>query len=155
MKHKRLFIHLLSIIILAAGLGLSILIQPEPGGYVRLAKGLAMVALVFILASLLFNGKLVPLITSSGYFLSFLVTHVINFVLSIRRLIKISRVKIPIRIPAFTLLAAAVSVWGAGFVAAPTARAVSYIVILGCLLVLLKVISKEDIAWVKGLIYKK
>ena len=72
MKHKRLFIHLLSIGILAAGLGLSILIQPEPGGYVRLAKGLAMVALVFILASLLFNGKLVPLLTSSGYFLSFL-----------------------------------------------------------------------------------
>ena len=70
MKHKRLFIHLLSIIILAAGLGLSILIQPEPGGYVRLAKGLAMVALVFILASLLFNGKLVPLITSCGPFFS-------------------------------------------------------------------------------------
>ena len=72
MKHKRLFIHLLSIGILAAGLGLSILIQPEPGGYVRLAKGLAMVALVFILASLLFNGKMVPLITSCGYFLTFL-----------------------------------------------------------------------------------
>ena len=72
MKHKRLFIHLLSIGILAAGLGLSVLIQPEPGGYVRLAIVLAIVALVFILASFLLNGKLVPLITSTGYFLTFL-----------------------------------------------------------------------------------
>lgn len=72
MKHKRLFIHLLSIGVLAAGLGLSILIQPEPGGYVRLAMGLAMVALVFILASFLLNGKLVPLVISFGYFVTFL-----------------------------------------------------------------------------------
>ena len=72
MKHKRLFIHLLSIGVLAAGLGLSILIQPEPGGYVRLAQGIALVALVFILASFLLNGKLVPLITSAEYFLTFL-----------------------------------------------------------------------------------
>ena len=72
MKHKRLFIHLLSIGILAAGLGLSVLIQPEPGGYVRKAIILAIVALVFILASFLLNGKLVPLITSAGYFLTFL-----------------------------------------------------------------------------------
>ena len=72
MKHRRLFVHLLSVAILAAGLGLSILIQPEPGGYVRLALGIAMVALVFILASFLMNGKLVPLITALGYFLTFL-----------------------------------------------------------------------------------
>ena len=98
---------------------------------------------------------LLPRYGITGYFLSFLVTHVINFVLSIRRLIRISRVKIPLRIPIFTLLAAAISIWGAGFIAAPIARTVSYIVMLGCLLVLLKVISKADIAWVKGLIYKK
>ena len=72
MKHKQLFIHLLSIGILAAGLGLAVLIQPQPGGYVRLAHGIAIVALVFILASFLMNGKLVPLITSLGYFLTFL-----------------------------------------------------------------------------------
>lgn len=72
MKHKRLFVHLFSIAILAAGLGLSILIQPEPGGYVRMAKTLALVAFVFILSSLLLNGKVVPLITSGGYFLTFL-----------------------------------------------------------------------------------
>lgn len=72
MNRKRLWIHLLSIGILAAGLGLSILIQPEPGGYVRLAMGIAIVSLVFILCSLLLNGRLVPLIASSGYFLTFL-----------------------------------------------------------------------------------
>ena len=72
MKHRRLLIHLLSIGILAAGLGLSILIQPEPGGYVRLAKGLAVVNFVFLLVSFLMNGKIVPLMTSAGYFLTFL-----------------------------------------------------------------------------------
>ena len=72
MKHKRLFIHLLSIGILAAGLGLSVLIQPEHGGYVRMAIGIAGVAFVFLLVSFLMNGKLVPLFTALGYFLTFL-----------------------------------------------------------------------------------
>ena len=72
MKHRRLLIHLLSLCILAAGLGLSILIQPEPGGYVRLAEAIAMVTFVFLLVSFLMNGKVVPLMTSAGYFLTFL-----------------------------------------------------------------------------------
>lgn len=74
-KRNRGKIHLLSMAILAAGLGLSILIQPEPGGYVRLAMGIAMVSLIFILCSLFLNGKLVPLITASGYFLTFLFAY--------------------------------------------------------------------------------
>ena len=72
MKHKQLFIHLLSIGILAAGLGLAVLIQPQPGGYARLAVEIAGICLVFILASLLLNGKVVPLMISTGYFLTFL-----------------------------------------------------------------------------------
>ena len=72
MKNKRLTIHLLSIGILAAGLGLSVLIQPEPGGYVRMAIGIAGVAFVFLLVSFLMNGKLVPLFTALGYSLTFL-----------------------------------------------------------------------------------
>ena len=72
MKHKRLMIHLLSVGILAVGLALSILIQPEPGGYVRLAKILSAMTLVLILASLLLNGKLVPLLNACGYFATFL-----------------------------------------------------------------------------------
>ena len=42
MKHKRLLIHLLSIGVLAAGLGLSILIQPEPGGYLSFSNAMAL-----------------------------------------------------------------------------------------------------------------
>lgn len=72
MKNQNLWIHLLSVCILAIGLGLSILIQPEPGGYVRMGKGLAGVALLFILVSFLLKGKVVPLMTSVGYSVSFL-----------------------------------------------------------------------------------
>lgn len=75
MKHKRLMVHLLSIGILAAGLGLSILIQPEPSGYVRMAIGIAGVVFVFLLVSFLMNGKLVPLLTALGYFLTFLFAY--------------------------------------------------------------------------------
>ena len=98
---------------------------------------------------------LLPRYGITGYFISFLVTHVINFALSIRRLIKISRIRIPIHIPAFTLSAAGIAIYASGFVTVPLLRAVTYITVLGCLLVLLKVISRADILWVKGLICKK
>ena len=80
MKHKQLFIHLLSIGILAAGLGLAVLIQPQPGGYAQLAVAIAGICLVFILASLLLNGKVVPLMISTGYFLTFLFAFFFLFV---------------------------------------------------------------------------
>ena len=98
---------------------------------------------------------LLPRYGIAGYFASFLVTHVINFALSIRRLLRISRVKLPLHIPLLTVSAALAAIWAAGFVAAPVLRACAFVVILGCLLVLLKVVSKADIAWLKGLIYKK
>ncbi len=98
---------------------------------------------------------LLPRYGIGGYFLSFLVTHVINFTLSIRRLLKISRVRIPLSVPLLTVSAAAAAIWAAGFVGAPVLRAGAYVAILGCLLFLLKILSRNDIAWVKGLIYKK
>jgi stage V sporulation protein B len=90
-----------------------------------------------------------------GYFLSFLVTHVINFALSIRRLMKISGERISIHIPLLTLGAAATAVWGSGFVAQPFLREAAYIILLVCSLFLLRILTKEDIIWIKGLIRKK
>lgn len=90
-----------------------------------------------------------------GYFFSFLVTHAINFVLSIRRLLKITGERIPIGAPIITLLAAAAAVWAAGYVTIPVFRAVAYLIILFCTLFLLGILNREDILWVKGLIYKK
>jgi len=98
---------------------------------------------------------LLPRYGIAGYFISFLVTHVINFVLSLRRLLKISEIRIPWYVPMLTIAAGAAAVWGANFITAPFPRAAAYIVMLVCLLFLLRILSKKDIAWVKGLIYKK
>lgn len=98
---------------------------------------------------------LLPKYGMMGYFASFLVTHLLNFVLSLRRLLKITGETIPFYIPAFTAAAALMAIMGASTFSGPVLRAVSYIALLCSLLYLLKVISKEDILWIKGLIRKK
>lgn len=98
---------------------------------------------------------LLPKYGITGYFVSFLVTHVINFILSLRRLLIITKIKIPVYIPVLTITAAIAAVWAASFVTSPWLRAGAYLTVLTCLLFLLRVLSREDIAWIKGLIYKK
>jgi len=73
----------------------------------------------------------------------------------LRRLLKISKIRFPTALPLLTLGAAVASVWVAGFVSVPLHRAFAYVVILACLLSLLGIVSKEDVAWVKGLLRKK
>lgn len=90
-----------------------------------------------------------------GYFISFLVTHVINFILSIRRLLKITGETVSVHIPILTLSAAIFSVWAAHHVSGALMRTGTYLALLVCLLFLLKILSREDIGWVKGLICKK
>ena len=90
-----------------------------------------------------------------GYFVSFLVTHAINFILSLRRLILISGVKIPFYIPAMTLACTGAAILVASFVNVTVIRAVAFVVILVCLLFLCKVLSRQDMIWIKGLVRKK
>ena len=90
-----------------------------------------------------------------GYFISFLVTHVINFILSIRRLLKITGETVSVHIPILTLSAAIFAVWAAHYVSGALMRTGTYLALLVCLLFLLKILSREDIGWVKGLICKK
>ena len=72
MKKNHIMIHLLSLGILVAGFVLSILIKSDRTGIGGTGKMLALFALVIIGCSFLMRGKLVPLLTSSGYFVSFL-----------------------------------------------------------------------------------
>ncbi len=95
---------------------------------------------------------LLPVYGIFGYFVSFLVTHAINFALSLRRLLCISGQKIRLWVPILTLGATLVAIWIAGFTQGAILRTGSFAVILGCLLFLLKILSREDIRWVKGLI---
>lgn len=90
-----------------------------------------------------------------GYFVSFFVTHIINFILSLRRLLRITGETVPFYIPALTLSASLFSLWTAHFLTAAFLRAAAYLIILLCLLFLMRVLSKEDIQWIKGLLQTK
>ena len=104
------------------------------------------VALLFIL---------LPRLGIFGYFLSFTVTHFLNFGLSIRRLLKITGEKIPLRTPLVTIASTGFAVWVCAHISGSVLRSGGFLVILFCLLYLSKIIGKDDIRWIKGLIYKK
>ena len=87
-----------------------------------------------------------------GYFLSFTVTHVINFFLSLRRLLKITDIHIRITIPIRAILAACLSVFIASFVPSPVMQTVSCVIVLFCLLYLSGVIAHSDGPWLLRLL---
>lgn len=91
-----------------------------------------------------------------GYFVSFTVTHVVNFILSIRRLLKITGISISLTTPLLTILSAILTVFLCKTVADPLLQSCCCLIILSCLLVLSGVLQKADLLWLKGLIkYKK
>ena len=98
---------------------------------------------------------LLPRYGMGGYFFSFLITHLINFVLSIRRLLKITNIHIPFYVPAITCAAALAGVFGASFVSGLAGRIASFLALGGSFMVLFGVISKADVRWIRGLIAKK
>ena len=98
---------------------------------------------------------LLPQYGMMGYFVSFLLTHLLNFLLSLRRLLKITGLALPFHTPTLTLAAAIASVWGSTGFASPGLRITAYIALLGSLLYLLKVVSKEDLRWIQGLVIRK
>ena len=86
-----------------------------------------------------------------GYFISFTVTHVINFFLSLRRLLMISGISIQISISLRAILAAVITVLFARFINETILKAIIGFVILICLLYLFGVIQGTDIRWLKQL----
>ncbi len=95
---------------------------------------------------------LLPTYGMEGYFFSFLVTHLLNFALSVRRLIKITGKIIPLSTVILTLLATIGAIIMSGFVNTPSLRAGSYVVLLSCILYLFQVIGREDLSWIRGLV---
>ena len=98
---------------------------------------------------------LLPRYGMMGYFLSFLVTHLINFCLSLHRLMIICQEKIPASVPFRTGFSGIVAVIITSFASPAVLQGLLYPLVLGCLLYLLGVISREDIRWMKGLVRKK
>ena len=98
---------------------------------------------------------LLPSYGMSGYYVSFLVTHLINFGLSLRRLLKITIGRIPPYIPLLFAAAAVFSIWAASFVRTPVIRCSCFVLILGSLLFLFKILTFNDVRWIKSLICRK
>lgn len=98
---------------------------------------------------------LLPRFGMEGYFASFLISHFINFLLSLRRLLKISAVSIPFYIPAFSFASAATAVIGSSRIHGSVGQSIAYIALLGSLLTLFQVVGKDDIRWLSGLLKVK
>lgn len=99
------------------------------------------VALLFVL---------LPKYGMMGYYASFLVTHLINFALSLRRLLKCSGC----RLSALRPVLVAISLIAAVAAGAYTDILV-YVLAFAALLTLFGVVNRQDIRWVKGLMYKR
>lgn len=98
---------------------------------------------------------MLPRYGMDGYFISFLVTHLLNFVLSLRRLLKITGIRIRYTVPLLTGCATALAVLGAGFAPFVSLKVIGYVLLLACLLFLFQVLQKEDYLWLRGLVRKK
>lgn len=98
---------------------------------------------------------LLPKYGIEGYFFSFLVTHLINFALSIRRLLKLTGRLIAPAMPILLLTATGLSIFLAGLLTSVVAKAATFVLLLGSLLVLLRIVDMEDVRWVRGLLRKK
>ena len=95
---------------------------------------------------------LLPKYGIAGYFASFLVTHAVNFFLSIKRLCKITQQHLSIRTPLCIMFSGVGSAWLSHSLSGPLLRSVAYLTLLGCSLILLRVLRKEDLHWIRGLI---
>ena len=98
---------------------------------------------------------LLPKYGMMGYYASFFATHLLNFLLSLNRLMKITGKKIPMQTPALTIVAVIAAIAMSLQIHSPLGRAAVYPVVLGCLLYLMRVVSFRDVLWIRSLIRKK
>ena len=98
---------------------------------------------------------LLPRYGMGGYFFSFLVTHLLNFLLSIRRLLKITHLQLNYRKVLLVILSAIGATFVGSLFPGNVLPAMGYVITLGSLLVLLGILKKADLLWVKNLIKTK
>ena len=98
---------------------------------------------------------LLPHYGMRGYFFSFLVTHLLNFLLSIWLLHKLVGKIIPFRTAFSCVFATVLAAAAATFVRSGLFVCLCFSLLFGALLVLLGVVKRADLAWLKGLVLPK
>ena len=97
---------------------------------------------------------LLPKYAMTGYFLSFLITHLINFGLSLRRLLKITGNVISLKNALLTVISTTGVLWFAASMNYSILGCIAFILLLPCVLFLLGILEKEDIIWIRNLTAK-
>ena len=91
---------------------------------------------------------LLPVFGMKGYYFSFLITHLLNFILSLRRLCVITGFRIPFSVPALTASAGLLAAW------IGTRIPWLFIPVFFLLLRILGVLGSEEIRWLRQLIFR-
>jgi len=93
---------------------------------------------------------LLPKLGMTGYFISFLVTHMINFLLSLRRLLLITKITISHRKTVLCIISALICINISSVAPGSFVKVLSYPLLYCSLLSVLGVVNKQDIQWLKG-----
>lgn len=96
---------------------------------------------------------LLPRFGLNGYFASFLITHLLNFLLSLRRLVIVSGIKVNLLTPALSTAAALVCVLGAMAFTGWLRQIVAFLGLFLSVCYLLGIVYPEDIRWIHGLFF--
>ena len=97
---------------------------------------------------------LLPRLGMGGYYFSFALSHLVNFILSLRRLLKAADIELTLGTPVKGLLAAAAAALGAAALSRQMGLAASSLCYLALLLAgwgLLRVVDGEDLRWLWSL----
>lgn len=103
----------------------------------------------------LFLFFLLPKYGMQGYFISFFVTHLLNFVLSLGLLFRSSEITISPKVTLITALSAIAALLLSSLISGNFIRCIAFLAIFGSLLTLTGIISREDLHWLRGLIRRK
>ena len=95
---------------------------------------------------------LLPRFGIPGYFASFLITHVLNFALSLRRLIKISHPGMGLHFPCFALSAWLIAIFGASRFSGPLRQIAAFLGLFFCISYFFGVWNPRDVQWIKNLL---
>lgn len=98
---------------------------------------------------------LLPRLGLSGYFASFFITHLLNFMLSLRRLVLVSGIQVNFYIPFLTAAAALLAVMGALAFTGWVRQLFAFWGLFLSISYFFGVLGPGDIQWVRGLLFPK
>ncbi len=95
---------------------------------------------------------LLPKYGMAGYFISFLISHAVNALLSLRLLLKITGLKIPAGVFGRLVMAMGICLLGAATFRQTGLSVAAFLAGFTSILYLCRILRREDLAWLRGLV---